>query len=458
MSKLKHQKIDKLFKYLPKSKIKAGDGKKSGKYSFFTSSSKLSKFIDIAIYKEAGLIFGSGGSASIHYCDKPFSTSTDCFVTVKKNDEIDVKYAYYFLKSNLHILEAGFKGAGLKHISKKYISSIQIPILPLSEQQKIASFLTRIEALIQRREESIKLLDELIKSIFLEMFHFNRERERWTEKFISDLAQNKKGSMRTGPFGSNLLHSEFTASGDVAVLGIDNAVKNKFEWSKKRFITFTKYENLKRYKIYPGDIIITIMGTIGRTAVIPDDIPLSINTKHLAAITINQSISNAHFLAYSLREDPTLLSQIRKKTKGAILDGLNLTIIKSLKIAHPPKSLQDKFATIVTKIEATKAKYQASLEELNNLFNSTAQKAFKGELNLSHIEVIEKEIYKEKVQMLDEDKILELIQSGSFEVGDYVNEKQSYDFIRDMVLKLMDKGKITQKFTNDKKMILEAVN
>lgn len=455
---MKHHKFDKLFKYLPKSKIKAGDGKKSGKYSFFTSSSKLSKFIDTATYEDTGLIFGSGGSASIHYCDKPFATSTDCFVTVKKDDDIDLKYAYYFLKSNIHILEAGFKGAGLKHISKKYISNIQIPILLLEEQQKIASFLTRIEALVQKREESIELLDELIKSTFLDMFYYSEDRKKWKNPFIEDLAEKKKGSMRTGPFGSDLLHSEFTDSGDVAVLGIDNAVKNRFEWSKKRFITFKKYEQLKRYRIYPGDIIITIMGTIGRIAVIPNDIPLSINTKHLAAITLNQSIANAYFLSYSLREDPSLLNQIRKKAKGAILEGLNLTIIKKLKIALPPKPLQDKFASIVTKIEASKEKYQTSLEELNNLFNSTAQKAFKGEFNLGNIAVIEKEISKEEAQVLDEEKVLELIQSGSFEAKDHVNEKQSYNDIRDMVLKLMDEGKITQKFSDAKKMVLEAIN
>ena len=74
------------------------------------------------------------------------------------------------------------------------------------------------------------------------------------------------------------------------------------------------------------------------------------------------------------------------------------------------------------------------------------------------IEITEKEVSKEKAQILDEDKVLELIQSGSFEAKDHVNEKQSYDDIRDMLLKLMDEGKVTQKFSDDKKMVLEAIN
>lgn len=116
----------------------------------------------------------------------------------------------------------------------------------------------------------------------------NPDFNSWPLTEIKELAADHKGAMRTGPFGSNLLHNEFTESGDVAVLGIDNAVQNKFAWGKKRFITKEKYENLKNYRIFPRDVIITIMGTIGRSAVVPDDIPLAINTKHLAAITLDK--------------------------------------------------------------------------------------------------------------------------------------------------------------------------
>lgn len=70
----------------------------------------------------------------------------------------------------------------------------------------------------------------------------------------------------------------------------------------------------------------------------------------------------------------------------------------------------------------------------------------------------EKKLNTEEMTMLDEDKIIELIEAGKFEVKEYVTEQQNYDEIRDAVLKLIDEGKIHQKFSADKKMILEVAN
>jgi type I restriction enzyme S subunit len=299
--------------------------------------------------------------------------------------EYNPQYLALFLQSKFSYLRARTTGATIPHLHRKTLESLKIPKISIDNQVKIANLLTQVEELISKRKESIVLLDELLKSSFLDMFIFNKNKLSWKIHTLLDLAKQEKRSMRTGPFGSNLLHDEFTEEGDVAVLGIDNAVKNKFVWAKKRYITHDKYQELTNYTIYPEDVIITIMGTVGRSAVVPKNIPLAINTKHLAAISLNQNIANPYFIAYSIHSNPEILSQIKNKTRGAIMGGFNLGLIKKLKLSLPPKPLQDKFATIVQQVEVTKTHYQESLDELNELFGSLSQRAFRGELDLSKI-------------------------------------------------------------------------
>jgi len=233
---------------------------------------------------------------------------------------------------------------------------------------------------------TLQQLDDLLKSVFLEMFGpTSPDYEVWPLVEIRELAAKHKGAMRTGPFGSNLLHSEFTLEGDVAVLGIDNAVQNRFAWGERRFISKEKYQDLQSYRIFPGDVIVTIMGTIGRSAVIPDDIPVAINTKHLAAITLNREVANPLFLSYAIHSSPYVLKQFASKNRGAIMSGLNLGLIKETKIKRAPIGLQDRFAEIHMSVDQLKSRYQQSLTDLESLYGALSQQAFKGELDLSRV-------------------------------------------------------------------------
>jgi Restriction endonuclease S subunits len=285
-----------------------------------------------------------------------------------------------FLQTKFDYLREHCTGATIPHINRKSLEDIEIPLPHVSIQKKIADTLNKILTLIEKRKEQIAVLDEAVKSWY--MYNLGPQASSysdWKGISIKEIAADKKNSMRTGPFGSNLLHSEFVDSG-IAVLGIDNAVNNKFEWKERRYITKEKYEKLRSYTVFPRDVIITIMGTTGRSAVIPVDIPLSINTKHLACITLDKEKANPYFISYSIHSHPYLLQQIKNRNKGAIMDGLNLTIIKNLQIPLPPLELQNKFEDIIIEAEQKKELLNKSLAELEITHKSTIQKAFNGEL------------------------------------------------------------------------------
>ena len=293
------------------------------------------------------------------------------FKVVFDKVEINKRYFVYAVQFKLKEMEAKTHGATMKHIVKKDFDSTLIPYPSLKEQSRIAEIIDSIVKSINMRQKQLQKLDELVKARFVEMFVATDAASDWPYCTIADVSND----MRTGPFGSALHHDEFVDSG-VFVLGIDNAVENKFSYNRMRYITAEKYQELKRYTVYPGDVIITIMGTVGRSAVIPADMPKAINTKHLACITPNAKMVNAQFLSCAFQVHPGIRAQLQKQCKGAIMDGLNLTIIKGLSFHIPPINLQDRFVGFYEQVDKSKAVIQKALNEVQLLFDSLMQNYF----------------------------------------------------------------------------------
>jgi type I restriction enzyme S subunit len=224
------------------------------------------------------------------------------------------------------------------------------------------------------------MTEELLQSAYMSgVGSENASYDSWPEASIQSLAASGRGRIRSGPFGSALRHSEFVDEG-IAVLGIDNAVQNRFAWGERRFITLEKYESLRRYRVFPRDVIVTIMGTTGRAAVIPDDIPEAITTKHLATISLNPKKAEAEYLANALHREPRVLAQIAARNRGAIMSGLNLGLIKELVVRVPPLDLQRRFAQLVGRIRVHEQWAWAQCGHADDLFHALVQRAFRGEL------------------------------------------------------------------------------
>ena len=301
-------------------------------------------------------------------------------IRVRLGSEIEPRFVNQFFQSKDYWaqISKGARGVAQPGVNATTLKALRIPLPPLPEQRRIAAVLDQADALRAKRREALAQLDRLTQSIFIEMFG-DQQSQEWPIETIADVAALHDGAIRTGPFGSQLLHSEFVADG-VAVLGIDNAVANEFRWGERRFISESKYRDLRRYTVKPGDVLITIMGTCGRCAVVPDDIPVSINTKHLCCITLNAMKCRPEFLhAYFLRH-PMARGYLEQTSKGAIMSGLNMGLIKSMPISVPPLALQQTFATRIQAVEALKTTHRAALVELNALFASLQHRAFSGGL------------------------------------------------------------------------------
>ena len=279
---------------------------------------------------------------------------------------------YFRTQAYRHRVSTLAAGANINNLRSEHLDDLVFPLPPLPEQRRIAAILDQADALRAKRRVVVG------ETHALEQATFEQQVGRagiWPERAIGDLAH----SIRTGPFGSQLLHSEFVDDG-IAVLGIDNAVTNTFAWGERRFITETKYRNLSRFRVYPRDVIITIMGTCGRAAVVPDEIPLAITTKHLCSITLDETVCLPEFLHACLLRHPAVLKQLGVTARGAVMPGLNMGLIKATMIPLPPLSVQKEFATRQREIAVNRNRFEKSKGMLDSLFASLQHRAFRGEL------------------------------------------------------------------------------
>lgn len=303
-------------------------------------------------------------------------------VPIRPGPRIDRDYLFHFLRHPwvVDLAVARCAGANLPRISTREILSFEVPLPSMSEQRRIADILDKADAICRKRKEAIALTDELLRSAFLDIVGPGAAGySTWPVRSIEKLAVDAPNAMRTGPFGSDLRHSEFVDDG-IAVLGIDNAVQNRFAWGERRYITPEKYDGLRRYTVMPGDVIVTIMGTTGRSAVVPDEIPLAITTKHLATLTLDRTVAEPEFVSQAIHRHPAVLGQIAQANRGAIMAGLNLGLIRSLEVPLPPLEAQRAFTRATLQIRAMQTRLETARVGAEELFSSLVSRAFAGEL------------------------------------------------------------------------------
>lgn len=300
--------------------------------------------------------------------------STD-ILPVRPRPGIDRSYLAHFLRqpSMVDFAASRSTGANLPRLSPKALAEFQIPIPPLEEQKRIAAILDQADALRRLRRRALDRLNTLGQAIFHEMFVANAD-PAWSTIAVDEVVTNA----RTGPFGSQLLHSEFVDDG-IPVLGIDNVVENRFAWAKPRHISPAKYRELARYTVRPGDVLITIMGTCGRCAVVPSDIPTAINTKHICCLTLDRGRILPEYLQSAFLLHPDVLQQLGVQAKGAVMPGLNMGIIRGLKLDLPPLALQQAYVERLLSLRGSRDAGERCAERLEALFTSLRHRAFRGD-------------------------------------------------------------------------------
>lgn len=263
-------------------------------------------------------------------------------------------------------------------LNKAKLLTLQIPVPPLEEQRRIAAILDQAETLRTQRRTALALLDNLTQSLFLDMFGDPVANPKQWPKVPLTQTCASSDDIRCGPFGTQLLRSEFKTEG-VPLWGIKN-VNAKFEIPTHEFVDEQTAKRLSQYSIEPLDIVMTRKGTVGNCAVYPTSFPSGVMHSDLLRLRVSSKICLSTFLSHQLHHSQDVERQLTLISGGAVMPGINVSRLKELLVFLPPLPLQQTFATRIASIEALKATHRRALAALDTLFASLQQRAFAGQL------------------------------------------------------------------------------
>ena len=320
------------------------------------------------IVHENDLLIGMDGEFNIAKWGKTPALLNQRVCRLAPKDSIDKDYLFYFMSIALKQIEEKTPFVTVKHLSAKELNKIEIPVLSLEEQRKIAETLSKVDELIAFRDQQLAKLDELVKARFVEMFGdeqaFNKE----------PLSQNVE-EMFIGPFGSSLKNGSFVSkeNGYCMVYEQKHAIRKTMD-VETRYIDKPKYEELKRFSIHGGDIIVSCRGTIGETYIVPLNAPLGIMHPSIMKIRVKDSIYNRVFFDFLLQEK---LKQHEAQANGS---GVKMAVTASAlgkeEFIVPSIPFQNQFAAFVERVDQQKQTVQQSLEKLELMKKALMQEYF----------------------------------------------------------------------------------
>lgn len=274
------------------------------------------------------------------------------------NNNIYKRYLHYLLRNVSYLPEYMRLSTGLRigqwDLGFDDFRNIPIILPDVDEQKRIVSFLDEecdhIDAVIEQTRASIEEYKKLKQAVITQAVtkgirHDCPMREtgkiwigeipaHWDLMKIKNIILPTKDGIKIGPFGSALTNKT-QDKGEYNVYSQANLIASDFSTTKNTIDEET-FTNLKAYEVYPNDICLSMMGTIGKCKKVPSDIKRGIMDSHLIKIRLADFI-DSRFFEYTYDKDlgGVCFQQMQFDKKGFIMDGLNTSIVKNLYFPVP---------------------------------------------------------------------------------------------------------------------------
>ena len=279
------------------------------------------------------------------------------------------RYLYHFLKNSTEYLNSLGRGATFKEISKSIVENIELPLLPLDEQRRIAAVLDKVSGLIAKRREQLDKLDELVKARFVEMFGDP----------LLDSGKYPKvplGSLTEVGSSKRIFEKEYVSEGvpfyrtkEIVELSKGNRITTEL------FITRERYDEICReYGVQQtGDLLISAVGTIGVIWIVDGKNDFYFKDGNLLRVATSEKFVPI-YLKYLLE---SLIGAYKlEMSSGTAYAALTISTLKEILVYEVPLAEQEQFGIFVKQIDKSKLTIQQSLDKLEVLKKALMQQYF----------------------------------------------------------------------------------
>jgi len=299
---------------------------------------------------------------------------------IRPLSDLSGEFLYFFLKFNEQKIANLGTGSTFKAITQETLKNVEIPLPPLDDQIRIAHLLGKVEGLIARRKQHLQQLDDLLKSVFLEMFGDPVRNEKgWKKINLANLCEFENGDRSSNyPSGDDINNT------GILFLSSREIVNFRLTLSNSVFISEEKFYSLNRGKCYTGDVLMVLRGAgLGKCCVFDGIYDKAFINAQMVILRCAENLNNS-FLVEQIKNE-RIFRELLKVGSGSAQPQLTAAQVKGFKIVTPPIELQNLFAAVVGKVANLKSRYQQSFADLESLYGALSQKAFKGELDLSKV-------------------------------------------------------------------------
>ena len=259
-------------------------------------------------------------------------TAVDCTIIRFNKTKLLPEYFLFISKSKNYFNEITkyLTGASRQRISRTNLAKVKIPLPPIETQEQIVAELESYQKVIDGAQAVV------------ENWKPNVEIDpKWK---IEKLANVSK--MIRGPFGGSLKKEIFKPTGYL-VYEQYHAINDDFNFGRY-FINEAKFEEMKRFKVFAGDILVSCSGTMGKIAIVPDDYKKGIINQALLKLTPNKQKILGQYLKHALESESIQQKHFRNQNGVAIPNVASVKVLSQIEIPLPPIETQEQ---IVAKIE-----------------------------------------------------------------------------------------------------------